>query len=261
MTPDVGAEETMTDNPYFQNVVSELISLLILVGAGYTLYRLTGRRRLLSFFHVGPPKRFITYLSRITVVSGGSVGVDGQPRAYAGPTFALNEAELIGPIQRLFNYVTPGLENLPGFLRFLLISDVTTQFSPSPDSPSEVENQAPFLALGSPAYNAASKRIEDAFNPLGRFDLKNWGTEIQNLGLMTDANIGFLQRAIHPSSGQVAYYAAGPACVGTTGAAIYLIRNWRELQKRYGDDKPFLILLRFRSPDPAQYEVVVEKRQ
>lgn len=249
----------MTDNPYFQNIVSEFISLLILVGAGYTLYRLTGRRRLLSFFHVGPPKRFVTYLSRITVLPGGSVGVDGQPRSYVGPTFALNEAELIGPIQRLFNYVTPGLENLPGFLRFLLISDVTMQFPPSPESPNEVETQSSFLALGSPAYNAASQHIENSFNPLGRFDAK--GITIQNLGLMTDVNIGLLQRAIHPSSGQVAYYAAGPACVGTTGAAIYLIRNWRDLQKRYGDDKPFLILLRFRSPDPAQYEVVVEKGQ
>jgi hypothetical protein len=76
-----------------------------------------------------------------------------------------------------------------------------------------------------------------------------------------ERNFDLLQRAIQPSSGQVAYYAAGPAGVGTTGAAIYLIRNWRELQKKYGDDRPFLVLLRFRSPDPAQYEVVVEKGQ
>jgi len=251
----------MIDNPYFQNVVSEFIALFVLVLFGYVIYHITGRRRLLAFFHVGQEKRFVTYLSRVTVAAGGSVGVDGRPRSFAGPTFALSEVELIGLIQRLFNYITPGVDSLPGFFKSLLISDVTTEFLPSPLSPSDIDSQAPFLAFGSPAYNAASQRIQNDYNPLASFDSDHDGITVHNLGIMRDPIIGFLVRARNNSSGQIAYYAAGPASVGTSGAAIYLIKNWRNLQKRYGNDNPFVVLLRFRSNDPKQFEVVLEKGQ
>jgi hypothetical protein len=251
----------MMDNPYVQNVVSEFIALFILILFGYVVYRITGRRQLLAFFHVGQEKRFVTYLSRVTVAAGGSVGIDGRPRSFAGPTFALTEVELIGLIQRLFNYITPGVDSLPGFLKSILISDVTNEFLPSPLSPSDVDSQAPFLALGSPAYNAASQRIQADYSPLARFDSENLGITVHNLGTMSDPLIGFLVRARNNSTGQIAYYAAGPASVGTSGAAIYLIKNWRNLQKKYGNDNPFVVLLRFRTDDPKQFEVVVEKGQ
>lgn len=253
----VGVEKNMMDNPYVQNVVSEFIALFMLVFFGYVIYRITGRRKLLAFFHLSKEKRFVTYLSRVTVAMGGSIGVDGKPRSFTGPACAWTEVELIGLIQRLFNYISPGVDNLPGFLKSILISDVTNEFLPSPILQSEVDSQAPFLALGSPAYNAASLRIESDYNPLARFESD--GIKVQNLETMRDPLLGFLVRAKNNSTAQIAYYAAGPACVGTSGAAIYLIKNWRNLQKKYGNDEPFVVLLRFRTNDPKQFEVVVEK--
>ena len=258
---DVGSKRDIMNNPYVQNVLSEFIALFVLILIGYLIYQVTGRKRLLSFFHVLQEKRFVTYLSRITVAAGGSVGVDGQPRSFAGPTFSLSEVELIGLIQRLFNYITPGVDTLPGFLKSLLISDVATEFLPSPLSPSDIDSQAPFLALGSPAYNAASQRIQNDYSPFAKFDSDNVGITVHNLGTMRDPLIGFVVRARNISTGKIAYYAAGPASVGTSGAAIYLIKNWRNLQKKYGNDDPFVVLLRFRSDDPRQFEVIVEKGQ
>jgi hypothetical protein len=251
----------MIDNPYFQNVASEFIALLILVVVGYIIHRFTTRRRLFAFFHIDDSRRFITYLSRINVLVGGSVGIDGQPRSFGEPAVAFTEVGLIGPIQRLFNYITPGIESLPGALKFILISDVTTEFPVSPPTPAEIDTQAPFLTLGSPAYNAASQRVQEAYGPWARFEADNFQITVNDLGTIQDAAIGFLTRARHQSSGQIAYYAAGPASVGTSGAAIYLIKNWKKLQKKYGNNDPFVVLLRFRSSDPTRYEVVVEKGQ
>ncbi|MBU0714197.1 MAG: hypothetical protein KJ964_02430 [Verrucomicrobia bacterium] len=249
------------NNPYVQNVASEFIAILILVLAGYVTYRLTGRRQLLAFFHIGNPKRFLVYLSRITVAQGGSLGVNGQSLAFAGPTFSVTEVEIIGPAQRLFNYIVPGVDGLPGFLKSVLISDVAVDFLPSPLNPKDVDSQTPFLTLGSPGYNAVSQKVQTDCAPLAKFEPDNFQVSIYNLGTMKDASIGFLVRSCHPSSGQVSYYAAGPASVGTAGAAIYLIKNWRHLQKKFGNDVPFVVLLRFRSQDPRQYEVVAEKGQ
>lgn len=249
------------DNPYFQNVSSEFIALFLLVLFGYFFYRMTGRRKLLSFFHVGQDKRFIIYLSSVNVTAGGSVGVDGRPRSFAGPTFALTEVYLIGLIQRLFNYITPGVDSLPGFLKSILISDVTVDFLPSPPLTTDVDTQVPYLALGSPGYNSASQRIQADYNPLAQFETNNVEIMVNNLGKLSDPRLGFLVRARNNSTGQIAYYAAGPASIGTTGTAIYLIKNWRNLQKRFGNDTPFVVLLRFMSDDPRQVEVVAEKAQ
>lgn len=136
---------------------------------------------------------------------------------------------------------------------------MVTEFLPSPPTPKEVDLQTPFLTLGSPGYNAASQSVQDEFTPLARFESDNVRVTINNLGTMEDSSIGFIVRARRPSSGQVAYYTAGPASIGTIGAAIYLIKNWRHLQKKYGNDNPFVVLLRFRPEDPRQSEVVAEK--
>jgi hypothetical protein len=249
----------MIDNPYFQNVVSEFIALLLLILFGYGIHRLTTRRQLFAFFQIDESKRFITYLSRISVLPGGSVGIDGQPRSFAEPAVALTEVSLIGPIQRLFNYITPGIDSLPGILKSILISDVTTEFPVSPQAPVDIDSQPPFLTLGSPAYNAASQRVQEAYNPLARFEPDNFRITVSGLGTVQDPAIGFLVRARNQSSGQIAYYAAGPASVGTSGAASYLIRNWKALRKKYGDDNPFVVLLRFGSNDSNKFEIVAEK--
>lgn len=253
--------EKIIDNPYFQNVSSEFIALFLLVLIGYFIYQMTGRRKLLSFFHVGQDKRFIVYLSSVNVTAGGSVGVEGNPLSFAGPTFALTEVYLIGLIQRLFNYITPGVDSLPGIFKSILISDVTVDFLPSPPLTTAIDTHAPFLTLGSPGYNSASKRMQEDYNSLAKFDTNNADIIVNNLGKLSDTRIGFLVRAQNNSTGQIAYYAAGPANIGTTGAAIFLIKNWRNLQKKFGNDTPFVILLRFMSDDPRQVEVVAEKAQ
>ena len=72
-------------------------------------------------------------------------------------------------LQRLFNYVVPGMEELPGFLNRLLLSDVDVEILPSPLDVSEIEGDFTFIAVGSPGYNLAARYVEKSLHSIGRF--------------------------------------------------------------------------------------------
>jgi hypothetical protein len=249
----------MLSNPWFQNVTSNFITLLIIVVAGWLVHRLTTRVRLLTFCGVKDRKRVLLYLSSVRVMPGGSVGVDGQPRSYEDTAIPENEARLIPLFQRLFNFLVPGFESQPGRLKWLTMSDVAVDAVPSPPDDGDVERSSSFIAVGSPAYNSASLHIERAFTPIARFKSDYSGFVLQNVPDIIDTRCCFVQRVFDQTSNQTAFYVAGMSALGTTGAAYYLAAEWRHLSKKYPHSRPFCVVLRIVSDDAHMYQVLFEK--
>jgi hypothetical protein len=249
----------MLANPYFQNVASQFIGLALLALFGFVVYFATGRARLLKFFHIKNTKAVTVYLSNLSVPAGGARGVDGVPRSYAGPAIPLPEVHLIPAFQRLFNFLIPGAENLPGILKWLLISDIAVSVAASPVEEGEIDRCSTLITVGSPGFNRASRRVEQALHSLARFVEDNRALQLGDGPPVTDPRCAFVQRAVDQATCQVAFYVAGPASLGTTGAAYYLVSEWKRLSKRFPGSQPFCVMLRITSDDAKQYEVLFER--
>ena len=292
---------------------------------------LSKRKKLLKFFGIDKSRRIIIYLSKLNVLSGGSVGIDNNPRSFQGKAIANEETKVASQLQSLFNYFLPSWGEKPGILSKLLITDIDVQILISPATTQEIEQSATFIALGSPAYNAASGCIDAHQDSLGKFayipnqedvslnsqsdnhssmissatvqensspqyfggtadytgqllgtlsesDEKNgqWpsGTPIDIPGLEPrrlrpaiiikgtspkfDPEYGFLERIFDHDKQRSLFCAAGISEFATAGAANYLKIKWEELNKKYGADRSFLILLKFNPSDYRQSVILHE---
>src|SRR5262245_56859804 len=249
----------MLANPYVQNVVSEFIALFLLVLIGIAIHWFSGRRRLFKFFSIEHSKNLCLYLSNLSIPAFGSLGVDSKPRSYAGSAIPLYEVHLIPVFQRLFNLLVPGLESIPGFLKTLVLSDVTVNVIASPLSQSNLDRTSTIIAVGSPGYNRASAHVEAQFHALAKFVQDNSALQLGSNPPISVTDCAFVQRAVDQTTGQVAFYVAGPSERGTTGAAFYLVTHWEKLFERYAVQKPFCIMLRITGEDARQCEVLFER--
>lgn len=249
----------MLSNPWFQNIASNLITIALVAAFAWVLHLVTRRSRLLSFFGLKKSKRLVLYLSNVRVQQFGSIGVDGQPRAYSGTAIPENEAFLVATFQRLFNFVVPGLGDHPEFLKWLLISDIRVESAASPSSEAHVDRQSTFITVGSPGYNSASARAETHFHSLARFVPDYTAFSLDQAQVTSDPRCGFVQRVVDQVSGQVAFYVAGMSSLGTTGAAYFLAERWQYLAAKYRDSAPFCIVLRMSEADPRSHEILFEK--
>lgn len=253
------AMNKILENNYFVNVVSEFIALFLLISLGLIIYYFSRRRHLLQFFNIANSKRIIIYLSHLRIIPGGALGVDGQPRSFGESAIPLTEVRLIHVFQRLFNFIVPGVENLPGFLKSLLISDVDVSILPSPLNTGEVERSDTFVSIGSPGYNVASNHIESTLHPAGVFANSNTAISISGLQPISDPRCGFVQRVYNQTTGQMAFYLAGMSSLGTYGSVIFLAKRWRYLSKKYRGTCPFCIVIRVTSDDGQQSEIILER--
>lgn len=251
--------DAILSNPWFQNVTSDFLTLLIILLGGSLVYHRTERSKLLKLFGLTQRKQIVLYLSTVRVLPGGSAGVDGQPRSFSDSALPYNEALLIPLFQRLFNFVIPGVSSQPGFLKWLLVSDVRVDALPSPLNPQDVENGRTFIAVGSPGYNGASLRIEQALHPIATFNPGYIGFSVPGVPQITDGQCSFVQRVFDQPTGQTAFYVAGMSSLGTTGAALFLANQWKYLAKKYSGSKPFCVVLRIAPNDASVHEVLFEK--
>jgi hypothetical protein len=240
-----------------QNLVAEFLFLLILLALGWLLYRVTRRGPLLSFFGIKGPKRLVVYLSNLRIQQGGALGVDGLPRSFGENALPAYEADLMPWLQRLFNYVVPGTNEQPGFLKWLQLSDVVVEFAPSPLDESDIERDSTFIAVGSPGYNRASSYVEDSLHSIGRFTNDNSAITLAGASPLHSDHYAFVQRA--GNSKRWVFYAAGISSRGTTGAVRFLVTHWHDLNEKYPGGKPFCVMLRITSEDGSKYQIVYER--
>jgi hypothetical protein len=247
------------DNSYFVNVVSEFIALFLLISIGLLIYYFSRRRHLLQFFNITESKRIIIYLSHLRIILGGALGVDDQRRSFGESAIPLTEVRLINVFQRLFNFIVPGVETLPGFLKSMLISDVDVSILPSPLTTGDVERSDTLVSIGSPGYNMASNYIETSLHPAGTFTNDNSSISISGLQPISDLRCGFVQRVYNQTTGQMAFYLAGMSSLGTYGSVIFLAKRWRYLSKKYRGTCPFCIVIKVTSNDGQQSEIILER--
>jgi hypothetical protein len=214
-------------------VITNIISFVLTLQLAWIVYHLFRRRKLLKFFGIGEQKRITVYLSNIRVVKGGSLGTDGQPRAYSGTTVTVGESLQANLFLNLFSYLVPGLSSQPGILRYLLVSDIQVVIAPSPVRQEDIDRTSTIVTLGSPGYNIVSEWVERTLNPRIRFTNDNSAITVNGLPNITDDSQSFIQRIYDPSNKRWVFYTAGLSEFGTIGAAYFLASRWRHLYKKF----------------------------
>jgi len=241
----------------FSHLIADAIFLVMLILVGWSFYLFARRRKLLKFFGINSTKELIVYLSNIRVIRGGSVGIDNAPRAYAGSTVVFGEAIQANLFPNLFSYLIPGLENQPGILKFLLVSDINITIQTSPILDNDIIRNSPIITFGSPGYNKVSGWFEGTLMPLMTF--ANDNSEIHINDLPNDINPlhSFIQRRFDQENGRMAFYVAGLTEISTVGAAYYLLTHWRDLYNRYHADQPFSVLISVNATNYKLHTIVV----
>ena len=102
----------------WEGVASSLVAIVVALLAGNLIYWVTGRRKVKAFFHLGAGG-IVIYTSRLNIPKGGSVGVDGQPRSYAGPAMPEYEIRAVNDIENFLGRLHPRLNLINGPLSFL----------------------------------------------------------------------------------------------------------------------------------------------
>lgn len=243
-------------------LIANFLFAIIIIVIGWMIYFLTERRKMLNFFNITETKRLVIYLSNLRIIRGGSIGIDNQPRAYAGPTVVYGEQVTASKYKERFNYLVPALSESPSLLSKILFADIKVTSLPSPLSENEIEANSSIISFGSPGYNKVSEFIENHHDSIMRFVNDNSEIQVTNLPNLTDGEIGLIQRIAVQQDGvnRSLFYVAGLAEHGTVGAANYLLNNWKLLRKKYRDDESFIISVRFPINNIANYTIDFERR-
>ncbi len=210
---------SLLTNSYVANILSNIATIAIVALPGGAWYMLSRRRKLLAFFGLRRPRRVFVYTSRLDVPCGGSLGIDRSPRSFAGIATPDYEVKLIANINGFFGSFTLR------FLRWrtaplLRWADIEVQTLVSPASKEEIRRDGTVITIGSPAYNAVSQAVEDDFDAPVRFVKDNLELATRTGTPVGDAANGVVQRVVDPTTGQVAFYLAGCAAAGCSGAIV-----------------------------------------
>jgi hypothetical protein len=230
------------------NILSNVLSLIVVGLVSLIVFVATRRRRLRSFFGLRRTGRLLVYVSNLGLEPFSSRGVDGALRSYSGGALPEYETYLVAAIQRFFDSVTPSIRQRGGPLRLLRWVDSNIEIVPSPPSTDMLRSDGSLLAIGSPAYNAASQAIDDDPRTLARFARDNAAVQAKDGPLFSDQDVAFVQRT-SVADGRTAFYVAGTSILGTTAATVYLLDHWRELRRRYRRNRPFCVVLRVTGVD------------
>lgn len=82
---------------------------------------------------------------------------------------------------------------------------------------------------------------------------------VDGLGDITDSSYGFVQRGFERDTARNLFYVAGLSEEATVASARYLQSQWRSLHKKYSENIPFLVMLRFEPPDFQRWSIVFER--
>lgn len=76
---------------------------------------------------------------------------------------------------------------------------------------------------------------------------------IEGVPPLHNSNYGFVERIIDHENKRTIFYVAGISELSTVGAAHFLKTQWEKLQQEFGNDKNFLIMLKFESSDYSKW--------
>lgn len=243
----------------YQDLLVNLLAAFMFVFIGTVvalIYYKMQMEELLRFFGLDASRSTITiYVSQVLCESGHAIGVDDQPTTCGTPAAPFRELEAANRFRELFAYPFHSLFNsLP--IGKPQISDIEIQIQPSLLGVQKTFVPLfPFISVGGPAFNAASRFIEK--DPKAQLQSLITGGETKikprDMPDVKDPYCGFVERRVR-SQGHV-FYAVGCSSMGSAGAAYYLATQWKKLSKEYDDDTDFLVRLRF---DPEDFKRCLE---
>ncbi len=82
---------------------------------------------------------------------------------------------------------------------------------------------------------------------------------IEDIPPFEDLTYGFVERVFDYENDRMLFYIAGLSEYSTKGAAFFLSSEWQNLYRKYGADKPFIVMIRVDVSDPTKWSVVLEK--
>lgn len=127
--------------------------------------------------------------------------------------------------------------------------DTANQFKTHPE-----ENTTSSSAYSEQIISASSIRLES--NPENGQDVP--AIVINGIPEFTDTSFGFIQKLI--DNKRCIFYLAGLSENATAGCVYYLHRNWHLLRKKYGNETPFLILIKVSTKNNKESQVILEKQ-
>lgn len=74
-----------------------------------------------------------------------------------------------------------------------------------------------------------------------------------------DPTYGFVERLPDSANERMLFYVAGLSEHSTEGATLYLVSEWANLYRKYGAEKPFLVMVRVDLADSKKWSVILEK--
>lgn len=240
-------------------IIANIVFLALTIIIGWSGFLLLRRRRLLSFFELEKSKRISIYLSNLQIIKNGSIGTDGKPGLYNGTAVVFNEVTRAIELRNMFSYQIPGLNQQPGFLKYLLVADIDQMIQAAPQIEDDIDTASTLITFGSPAYNVVSKWVEDKLLPPMKFCIHPWSIEIDGVPPIRHLRQAFIQRVYDPLNKRMVFYIAGLSEIGTVGAIHFLMTKWPTLRRMYGDSIPFSILIEVDSMNYQQHKIVMQK--
>jgi hypothetical protein len=261
-----------------QNIISDgvvvVATLLLTVPAalGANAWR---RRKQFRFFGVTKQHtRQLVYLSSLRVIPGGSIGFDGLPRSFQGHAIPSYEIDAMRPVIEMWSNtrLDAASERLRLRLsKWWLLRRVTPEVTASPLDVHRLQSGGSIIAIGSQGYNACTNYVMDV---LGAYLHIVDGVSIRCTARNNEWRISpgpstidyaIVERVNVPATNTSYFVTAGLTTVGTTGAVLYLSKQWRQLYRRFGIEE-FAICLAFRSigMDPEAFrkpDVMFETRK
>ena len=214
-------------------------------------------------FRVFVSQIFIPQKGQVTLLSGNptpiTFGVDGIPRSYYGAAVPFGEVDIAANYRILFQRTVAGVSDLPNPIKKLLFTDVDVQIVCSPFIKDFVLPEKPFVAFGSPAYNASSDWIQNNLNPRIRFTRDNSGIEVEldNGKKYTTKrhNNCFVSRMLR-ENGVPVFYVAGLNERATVCAAMFLLKEWASICSRGARYDNISYLIEFSFDNPHEYDSI-----
>src|SRR3989339_159961 len=244
---------------FISNILASFIAnlifgaLLFLVGLIPCL--LIKRARLLNFFGLSKHKMLYVYISNISVIEGGSIGVDNVQRLYAGLVVTYGESLYANNFISLFNQIIPSLSNQYGVFKYLLLSDISTNIYPAHPR-FTIPSNGTIVSIGSPGYNFVSGWIQNTYQNSIKFSENNTSFFVNSLPEYSSPRCGFIQRLIDSSNNRHIYYIAGINEYSTVNAFNYFTKNWKTFNKKYSFCQSFLVLVKF---EDHRSEIILER--
>lgn len=265
---------------FLLNVAVNIVSTLVLALIGFIAYAYLywkNRKEILQFFGVTSSKPNICiYVSNLNIRPGGTSGIEPVDKGYIGS--AITKLEYDGALLIQHELKAKPLALLPKTLQDWLgqeslelrTIDASIKLSPSK---AITNNRDPIfndnlIILGTGIYNSLSHYYlkeyfvnHDIYRWYFYHDKDSKGQRIIGIhrdGLSDSATDqgredhvepAFIQR-VHDVDKKISVFiCAGLGSSATLGSACYLAENWRDLQRRFGNEE-FGIGLLFRNQDP-----------